>query len=86
MKKITKTKKVTKSLESLIGKRITLFCCRYIYTGNLKAVFDDSVLLDDTGVVYETGAYTEKEWKTFQKLPYEWFVCKSAIESYGLLK
>jgi hypothetical protein len=82
------TIKISESaLESLLGQRITLFCCRYIYTGILKAIYDDCVLLDDNnGIVYETGAFDNTNWKDFQKLPYQWFVSKQSIDSFGVLK
>ena len=85
---IKKNSKVSKgSLESLIGKRITVFCCRYIYTGKLKAIYKDAILLtDDNGIVYETGSFNNTEWKDFQKLPNEFFISKQAIESFGILK
>lgn len=37
-------------------------------------------------VVYETGAFTNNEWKDAQKLPNDWYVQKNAIESFGILK
>ena len=52
-------------LEKLLGQRVTFFCCRYIYTGMLKGVNDDSVLLTDCGIVYETGALDKKDWDDY---------------------
>ena len=75
------------SFESLLGKRITVYCCRYIYTGKLLAIYDDAILLaDGNGIVYETGSYENKEWESFQKMPNEWFISKQSIESFGILK
>ena len=73
-------------LEALLGKRVTLFCCRYIYTGKLIGVNDDCVLLTDAGIVYETGEFTNTAWSDHQKLPHDWYVTKGSIESYGILK
>ena len=73
-------------LVKLLGERVTLFCAVYIYTGTLSGVNDDCVLLEDAAIVYETGAFTEKAWKDAQKLPNAWYVQKSAIESFGILK
>ena len=73
-------------LKKLLGKRVTLFCLNYIYTGNLIGVNDTCVLLQDAAVVYETGAFTDKTWKDAQKLPNDWYVQTSAIESFGELK
>ena len=72
--------------ESLIGKRVTLFCCRSIYTGNLIGVSNHSLLLHDCGIVYETGSFTKTEWEDYQKLPNDFYVLKSSIESFGILK
>ena len=73
-------------LEKLIGERVTIFCCRYIYTGKLSGVNDTCVLLTDAGIVYETGALDSEEWSDMQKLPHDWYVSIQSIESFGLLK
>ena len=73
-------------LEKLMGERVTLFCANFIYTGKLVGVNDTCVLLQDPAIVYETGAFTDKAWKDAQKLPNEWYVQTSAIESFGILK
>jgi hypothetical protein len=73
-------------LEKLLGERVTLFCQIYIYTGKLIGVNDTCVLLQDAGIVYETGAFTDNSWKDCQKLPNEWYVKRNAIESFGILK
>ena len=73
-------------LEKLLGERVTLFCCRYIYTGKLTGVNDDSVLLTDCGIVYDTGALNNKKWDDYQPLPNDWYVAVQSIESFGLLK
>jgi len=73
-------------LIKLMGERITLLCCRYIYTGKLVGVNEDCVLLEDAGIVYETGEWTSKDWSDYQELPNDVYVVKSAIESYGLMK
>ena len=73
-------------LEALMGEKVTLFCCRYIYTGKLIGISATSVLLEDVGIVYETGPFDESEWKDMQKLPKDWYVKRSSIESYGILK
>jgi len=75
------------SLSSLIGKRITVFCCRYIYTGILIDVYHNStILLRDAGIVFETGELDNDEWTDMQKLPHDWCVQVSSIESFGVLK
>ena len=73
-------------LEKLLGERITLFCANYIYTGKLTGINETCVLLEDAGIVYETGPFTDKKWKDVQLLPREWYVMLHSIESFGLLK
>ena len=73
-------------LEKLLGERITLFCLNYIYTGKLVGVNETCVLLSDPAIVYETGPFTDAKWKDAQTLPHEWYVMKSAIEGFGIVK
>jgi len=73
-------------LENLLGERVTLFCANYIYTGKLVGVNDRFAKLDNAAVVFETGAFSDKQWKDAQPLPGVWYVVMSAVESYGLLK
>ena len=73
-------------LEKLLGKRITLFCCRYIYTGDLVGVNDTCVKLSNAGVVFETGAFDKDEWEDMQPLPNDTYIQTSSIESFTILK
>jgi hypothetical protein len=73
-------------LEKLLGEIITLFCANYIYTGKLIGVNQTCILLSDAGIVYETGEFTNKQWKDVQRLPNEWYVNIQSIESFGILK
>ncbi len=73
-------------LEKLLGERVTLFCCRYIYTGKLIGINETSVLLSNAGIVYETGELTNDSWKDMQPLPNDWYVQIASIESFGVLK
>ena len=87
MKKIVSVTEVEgEGLTALMGERITLFCLNYIYTGLLTGVNETTVLLKDAAIVYETGELTSKDWKDAQKLPSDWYVQISAIESFGRLK
>jgi homoserine acetyltransferase len=70
-------------LESLLGKKVELWCLNYIYYGTLTGVNDTCVLLEDAYVVYETGELTASSHKDKQKLPGKWYVQTSAIESFG---
>jgi hypothetical protein len=71
---------------SFIGKTITLYCANYIYTGKLVGVNETCVKLTDAKIVYETGDYSEKDWKDAQSLPNDWYVQLSFVESFGILK
>jgi len=73
-------------LVSLLGQTVTLFCAAYIYTGKLVGVNDTCVKLEDASIVYETGEFTSKNWKDAQKLPNDWYIQTSMIESFGILK
>lgn len=73
-------------LHELLGERITIFCAVYIYTGKLVGFDHECVKLRDPAIVYETGAFDDKKWKDAQPLPNEFYIQKSAIESFGLLK
>jgi hypothetical protein len=74
------------ALESLMGERITLYCCRYIYTGKLIGVAEDCVQLTDGGIVYDTGRADNAEWENYEKMPNDWYVARQSIESFGLYK
>jgi len=87
MKKIVTVAEVSgEGFDKLLGERVTLFCCVYIYTGKLIGVNTDCVLLEDAAIVYETGKLDDKSWKDAQKLPNQWYVQKGLIESFGILK
>ena len=73
-------------LMSLMGERVTFFCCRYIYTGKLVGVNDDCVKLEDCGIVFETGSFGDKGWSDYQRLPHDCYVQKASVESYMILK
>jgi hypothetical protein len=74
-------------LESLLGKEVTFFCVNYIYAGKLVGVNSTCVKLENPKIVYETGAFTETNWKDAQKLPKQYFyIMLSAVESFGECK
>ena len=72
--------------EKLLGERITVFCANYIYTGKLVGVNETYILLTDPSIVYETGPFSDKQWKDAQKLPHDWYILINAVESFGVLK
>jgi len=73
-------------LIKLMGDRVTFFCLNYIYTGKLIGVNEQFVKLEDAAIVYETGEFTNKEWKDAQKLPKPVYVMLSTVESFSVLK
>jgi hypothetical protein len=73
-------------LISLLGQVITCFCMNYIYTGKLEGVNDTCILLAAPKIVYETGAFSTKDWKDAQALPDSIYIQTSAIEAFGVVK
>ena len=87
MKQLVQVKEVEgEGLVGLMGQRVTLMCGVYFYTGELIGVNDTFVKLKDASVVFETGPFTTKTWQDAQKLPNDWYVQTSSIESFGILK
>ena len=70
-------------LNALMGENIILFCMNYFYAGKLVGVNTDCVLLEDGGIVYETGAFTDKNWKDFQRIPGPLYVRFASIEAFA---
>jgi hypothetical protein len=73
-------------LISLLGKTVTLFCANYIYTGKLEGVNVTCVKLSSPKIVYETGAFTDKDWKDAQSLPNDLYIQLGLVESFTILK
>lgn len=71
---------------SLIGQRITVFCAVYIYTGDLVGVNDTCIKLENPAIVYETGAFDNKQWKDAQSLPNTIYIQTAMVESFGVVK
>jgi hypothetical protein len=74
-------------LEALMGKKVTLFCANYFYTGKLIGVNTTCVKLEDAAIIYETGSFADSNYKDVQPLhTKEFYVQIGAIESFGVLK
>ena len=86
MKMLVEVAPENEGLESLLDKTVTLFCRVYIYTGKLVGVNDSCVKLSSPKIVYETGSFTDKDWKDAQALPNDWYVTRNSIESFGVMK
>ena len=70
-------------LPALLGEKVILFCMNYFYAGTLAGVNTDCVLLEDAGIVYETGQFSDKTWKDFQKIPGPLYVRIASIEAFA---
>ena len=74
-------------LEALLDENVLVFGLNYIYTGKLVGVNDTFIKIEGAKIVYETGAFSEKQYKDAQSLPAsDWYIQTSAIESFGLGK
>lgn len=54
--------------EGLIGQEVAVFTTTYIYYGTLKSVGGLFAILEDAYIVYETGQFTEANFKDSQAL------------------
>lgn len=67
----------------LLGKNVCVFCAIYIYAGTLVGVNGRHIVLENAGIVYETGDFSAPKWKDFQSLPAkEVKIRTDMIESY----
>lgn len=83
---VTKEEKI-EGLEALLGKKVLLVCAGYFYEGVLIGVNKTCVKLENAGIVYSTGAWSDKNYSDFQKFhTKDWYVRKNLIESFGLSK
>lgn len=69
-------------LTFLLEKQVMIFCLNYIYSGCLSGVGETFILLENAGIVYETGPWDSKEFKDFQKLPYPIYISINSIQSF----
>jgi len=71
---------------AMLGENVCLFCCIYIYTGQLVGVNDDHIEIENARIVYETGELSSGEWKDAQPLPGTHRIMMNSIESWGQAK
>ena len=84
MKKLVEVQEVEgEGLISLLGEQVILFCGNYFYGGKLVGVNADCVLLENGGIIYDTGSFGDKAWKDFQKVADKLYVRIASIESYA---
>ena len=68
---------------SLLGKQVEIRCNVYIYAGILVGVNSSCVKLDNCAIVYETGPFSDVEYKDAQLLGDGQYVQFALIESFG---
>lgn len=84
MKKLVQVQEIEgEGLEALLGEQVILFCDNYFWAGKLVGVNAQFVLLDDAGIVYETGDFAAKSWKDFQRIGQQVYVMVSHIEAFA---
>lgn len=84
---VTVTEVAGEGLEALLNENVLVFCLNYIYTGKLIGVNDTCIKINGAKIVYETGPFSDKQYKDAQALPTtDWYIQTSAIESFGLGK
>lgn len=72
-------------LEKLLGECVQVWCVNYIYAGRLVGVNTNDIVLEEAGVVYQTGKLGGKSFEVFEPCGVdELFIRTSAIESYSL--
>jgi hypothetical protein len=82
MKKLVQVQEIEgEGLEALMGEQVLLLCGNYFYAGKLTGVNEKFVLLEDAGIVYETGSFADAKWKDFQKIG-NVYVMVQAIEAF----
>ena len=85
MKRVVQVQEIEgDGLEALLGKQVFIFGSNYNYAGKLIGVNTHDIILEDAGIVFETGSFDTAGFKDFQKFPAkEWRIRTAAIESYG---
>lgn len=71
-------------LVALFNQNILVMCMNYFYYGKLVGVNDTCIKLEKCHQIFETGAFTDKNFKDKQFIAEVWYVQLSAIESFGL--
>lgn len=70
-------------LTALLGKRVVIYCLNYIYSGLLAGVNTTCVLLEDAGIVYDTGSHDNAGFADYQKVSHPLYIQVGAIESFS---
>ena len=73
-------------MQGFINEKVIIYACRYIYTGVVNDVDDQTVVLTDASIIYDTGAHDKdkKSWDTVEPTWSSiWYIQLSSIESFG---
>ena len=73
-------------LIKLLGQNVTFFCMNYFYTGELIGVNETCILLKEPKIIYETGSFSDSNWKDVQRVCDELYIQISLIEAFGKVK
>ena len=85
-KEVTVTQKEYPALTPFVGKNVTVGC-NFIYYGVLKSVDEDTLTLSNPKMVYDTGSWSDKDYKLEEEMPSdEVVIFISKIEFFGELK
>lgn len=87
MKKLPNNREVVEvkdaGLISLLGKKVSIMSVVYHYAGTLVGVNDTCIELENAGIVFETGDFSNKKYTDYQKLPAKSiFVQTGTIEAF----
>jgi hypothetical protein len=84
MRKVVQVQEVEgEGLEALLDQEVIIFCVNYFYAGKLIGINDTCILLENGGIVYETGSFNELKWKDFQKVADKLYIRLDSIESFA---
>jgi len=68
----------------LLGETVLVMCANYFYHGDLIGVNEDTIVIKNPSIVYETGSWNDKQYEDKQSMCVdEWHIKKDAIESLG---
>jgi hypothetical protein len=68
---------------SLLGQQVEIRCNVYIYAGILVGVNQTCVKLDKAVIVYETGPFSDTNYKDAQSIGDGQYISLGLIESFG---
>ena len=69
-------------LVSLLNENVLIMCMNYFYFGKLTGVNDTCIKLEKAHIIYETGSFSDKNFKDKQFVSDELYVQTSSIESF----